>query len=306
MPATVLQPARAEPPAFLSIGHITRDVLPDGSFALGGTVTFATLTVERLGLPAALVTCASADICQQLPSLLPGIGLAARMAARTTTFENRYQDGFRIQYLRARSEPLEIEDVPLPWRAAPIVLLAPLAQELTPEIVALFPRSEGRILAATPQGWLRRWDSDGRVWPTPWEAAEQVLPHLDALILSHDDLLPFANGSRAEAEAILRRWSQLVPLLVATAGREGATLFRKGLAQHFPAYPAREVDPTGAGDVFAAAFLVQLARSGDPVAAVDFANCVASFSVEDVGTRGIPSPTQVEKRLAQRRGSEAG
>lgn len=306
MPATVLQPARAEPPAFLCIGHITRDVLPDGSFALGGTVTFATLTVERLGLPAALVTCASADICQQLPSLLPGIGLAARMAATTTTFENRYQDGFRIQYLRARSEPLETEDVPLPWRAAPIVLLAPLAQELTPEMLALFPRGEGRILAATPQGWLRRWDSDGRIWPTPWEAAEQVLPHLDALILSHDDLLPFANGSRAEAEAILRRWSQLVPLLVATAGREGATLFRQGLAQHFPAYPAREVDPTGAGDVFAAAFLVQLARSGDPAAAVDFANCVASFSVEAVGTRGIPSPDQVEKRLAERRGSDAG
>ncbi|WP_069805933.1 PfkB family carbohydrate kinase [Thermogemmatispora onikobensis] len=306
MPATILQPARAEPPAFLSIGHITRDVLPDGSLALGGTVTFATLTVERLGLPAALVTCAAADLCQQLPALLPGIGLAARLATTTTTFENRYQDGFRIQYLRARSEPLEIEDIPLSWRAAPIVLLAPLTQELAPEMVALFPRGEGRILAATPQGWLRRWDADGRVWPTPWEAAEQVLPHLDALILSHDDLLPFANGSRAEAEAILRRWSQLVPLLVATAGREGATLFRNGQAQHFPAYAAREVDPTGAGDVFAAAFLVQLARSGDPATAVDFANCVASFSVEAVGTSAIPGPTQVEQRLAQRRRSGAG
>nr|BBH94034.1 ribokinase [Thermogemmatispora argillosa] len=306
MSATVLQPARAEPPAFLSIGHITRDVLPDGSFALGGTVTFASLTVERLGLPAALVTCAAADLCQQLPSLLPGIGLAARLASTTTTFENRYQDGFRIQYLRARSEPLTAEDVPPSWRDAPIVLLAPLAQELASEIVTFFPRGEGRLLAATPQGWLRRWDADGRVWPTPWEAAEQVLPQLDALILSHDDLLPFAHGSRAEAVAILRHWSQLVPLLVATAGREGATLFRNGQAEHFPAYPAREVDPTGAGDVFAAAFLVHLARSGDPAAAVDFANCVASFSVEAVGTRGIPTPPQVEERLTLGRRPASG
>ncbi|WP_376796533.1 PfkB family carbohydrate kinase [Thermogemmatispora sp.] len=301
MPATILQPARAEPPAFLCIGHISHDVLPDGSFALGGTVTFASLTVEHLGLPAALVTCAAADLCQQLPDLLPGIGLAVRVASTTTTFENRYQDGFRIQYLRSRSDVLESGDIPPAWRTAPIVLLAPLAQELTPEMVALFPRGEGRILAATPQGWLRRWDADGRVWPTPWEAAERVLPQLDALILSQDDLLPFAHGSRAEAEAILRRWSQLVPLLVATAGRQGATLFRQGQAQHFPAYPAHELDPTGAGDVFAAAFLVHLARSGDPAASVDFANCVASFSVEAVGTQGIPTPSQVEERLAQRR-----
>src|SRR5205823_1678903 len=117
------------------------------------------------------------------------------------------------------------------------------------------------------------------------------------LILSHDDLLPFANGNRANADAILARWSLQLPLLVATDGRHGATLFQHGIRQQFSAYPATEVDPTGAGDVFAAAFLYHLHKHHDPRAAVNFANCVASFSVEQLGVAGIPTLAMVEARL---------
>jgi len=284
-------------PEFLTIGHVTKDVHADGSFSLGGTVTFAALTAYHLGLAAGVVTCADAQLVHDLPSYLNGIALQAHPSLQTTTFANYYQEGFRTQYLHARAEPLQVTDVPEAWHQAPIILLGPLAQELSPEFVTLFPRHPGTIIAATPQGWLRRWDANGRVWPTPWLEAERVLPFLDVLILSHDDLLPFADGNRADADAILRRWSMHVPLLVATDGRHGATLFRRGVTQRFAAYPAQEVDPTGAGDVFAAAFLVHLHRHGDPERAADFANCVASFSVEQPGIQGIPTLPMVEKRL---------
>lgn len=288
-----------EPPSpqFLTIGHVTKDLLPDGSFSLGGTVTFAALTAYRLGLAAGVVTCAEEQLRNELPSRLPGILLQVRPCEQTTTFVNRYKDGFRTQYLVARSAMLSASDVPASWHDAPIMLLGPLAQEFTTEFVTLFPRRPGVLIAATPQGWLRRWDSSGRVWPTPWTAAEQTLPLLDVLILSHDDLLPFSEGNRSEADAILARWSMHVPLLVATDGRHGATLFRYGTTQRFPAYPSREVDPTGAGDVFAAAFLTHLYMHNSPEKAVDFANCVASLSVEQEGIRGIPTLAMVEARL---------
>ena len=276
---------------------MTRDVHPDGSFSLGGTVTFAALTAYRLGLVAGIVTCADAQLITELPGYLPGIGLAVRHSTATTTFANRYHEGFRTQYLHAKAEQMQVEDIPESWRAAPVVLLGPLAQELTPEFVTLFPRRQGVIVAATPQGWLRRWDDDGRVWPTPWSAAEQVLPYLDVLILSHDDLLPFADGNRKEADAMLARWSMHVPLLVATDGRYGATLFQRGLTEHFPAYFITEVDPTGAGDVFAAAFLFYLHKYGDPCKAVNFANCTAALSVEHVGITGIPTLDMVAERI---------
>lgn len=295
----ILQPVKdADTPEFLTIGHVTRDLHPDGSFSLGGTVTFAALTAYRLGLVAAMVTRADRELLAGLPARLAGIGLAANPSPASTTFINSYHEGFRTQYLRARADQLLRKDVPKSWRNAPVVLLGPLAQELSPELVRHFRRRPGALIAATPQGWLRRWDDDGRVWPTPWAAAEEVLPLLDVLILSHDDLLPFASGNRVDADAILTAWSMQVPLLVATDSWHGATLFQHGVTERFPAYAANEVDPTGAGDVFAAAFLTHLYRNGDPRAAVDFANCVASLSIEYEGTEGIPEMETVRERIA--------
>ena len=284
-------------PEFLTIGHATHDMRPDGSSSPGGTVTFAALTAYHLGLASAIVTRADAQLFGELPSHLPGIGLAGRLSPATTTFVNTYDHGFRTQYIRARADLLDAEDIPTTWLGAPIILLAPLAQELTPELLKLFQRRPGTIVAATPQGWLRRWDADGRVWPTPWSDAEQMLPQIDVLILSHDDLLPFAGGNRIEADAMLSRWSLSVPLLVATDGQYGATLFQHGKTHHFPAYYGREVDPTGAGDVFAAAFLVHLHRHGSPEGAVDFANCAASLSIEHEGITGIPTMEAVSARM---------
>jgi sugar/nucleoside kinase (ribokinase family) len=286
-------------PDFLTIGHVTRDVRPEGSFALGGTVTFAALTAYRLGLVPAIVTCASPEWLESIPARLPEICLAGHTSPETTTFVNTYHEGFRTQFLHERADELTAADIPPSWLAAPIVLFGPLDQEFTPALIRDFPRHPGSILAATPQGWLRRWDDGGRVWPSRWTAAEEVLPMLDTLILSHDDLLPFADGNRTDADAILSKWSMHVPLLVATDGRHGATLFRHGQRETFPAYPAAEVDPTGAGDVFAAAFLVHLHRHRDPRQAVDFANCVASLSIEQEGITGIPTLELVEQRMGR-------
>jgi len=286
-------------PEFLAIGHVTRDLRSDGTFSPGGTVTFAALTASHLGLASAIITRADPSLIALLPTFLPAISLHALPSSQTTTFANHYQDGFRTQYLYARAEQLQRADVPPDWRDAPIVLLGPLAQEILPEFVSLFPRRPGALIAATPQGWLRRWDDGGRVWPTPWQTADQLLPLLDVLILSHDDLLPFADGKRNEADAILIQWSTRVPLLVATDGRHGATLFRQGHTQRFPSYPAQEVDPTGAGDVFAAAFLIHLHKHNDPERAVDFANCIASFSIEQADIQGIPTLEMVKQRYPQ-------
>ena len=68
-----------------------------------------------------------------------------------------------------------------------------------------------------------------------------------------------------------------------------------------PAYPINEVDPTGAGDVFAAAFLTHLHKHGNPEQAIDFANCTASFSVEQAGIAGIPTTDMVLQRMTEKK-----
>src|SRR5437667_6763080 len=121
--SSILQPIeKGTFPDFLTIGHITRDILPDQTFSLGGTVTFAALTAYHLGLVAAITTCADAELLTELPDKLPDIGLAIRTSSATTAFVNTYHEGFRTQYLRARADQLQLGDVPGAWRKASIVL----------------------------------------------------------------------------------------------------------------------------------------------------------------------------------------
>ena len=288
-------------PEFLTIGHATRDLLPDGGWRLGGTVTFAALTAQRLGRRAAVVTSGPRDVIEALRQLAPDVLIASVHASDATTFENIYQGRTRSQYLRGRATPLTLEHVPIAWRFAPVVLLAPLAQEVDPQLVAAFPRS---LVAATPQGWLRRWNDNSFVMPGALDAAvEAALPSLGALILSREDLL-LPPGHEAlgrtpdEADAQIATWARVIPIVAVTRGADGAVLLRQGAEPEvFAGYPIREVDPTGAGDVFAAAFLCHLQATGDSRAATDFANRVAALSVEHEGASGIPTQDEVTARF---------
>ncbi len=57
---------------------------------------------------------------------------------------------------------------------------------------------------------------------------------------------------------------------------------------------------TGAGDVFAAAFLVGYHETGDPLEAAAFACCAASCAVEGVGATTLGDRAEIERRRARR------
>ncbi len=271
------------PPDFVVIGHVTKDITPTG-YTIGGTATYAAATVRRLGLRTAIVTSAAADLDL---SPLTGIEVHRVPSETTTTFENIYHGWRRTQYLRAVAAPLDCDAIPDLWETSPIVLLGPLAQEVAPDIVDCFPHA---LVGITPQGWMRAWGEDGRVHPTPWTSAAQVMRRADVLVFSEEDV----GGD----EAVIEGFGRLARLMVVTRGPSGADVFQNGQVTHFPAFEGREVDPTGAGDVFAAAFLVRLRETGDPFQAATFANATSSFAIEGPGISTLPTREQVLARIA--------
>jgi 1D-myo-inositol 3-kinase len=289
-----------EVPDFLAIGHAARDIQPDGDWRLGGSVAFAALSASRLGLKSAVVTSGTGELLAELARTMPDVWVSAIPSQEATTFENVYSNGVRRQYLRGRAANISIDAVPARWRAAPIILLAPLIGEVGLEVAAELSRSMSALLAATPQGWLRRTDSIGRVSPAPFDMAGQILPFLKAMILSYEDVMVDTMTRGVEqAHELVSDWARIVPLVVVTRGAAGALLVQRGHQPRvFPGYPAREVDPTGAGDVFAGAFMAQLYRTGNSAVAMDFANRVAACSVEALGVDGIPTYEEALARFA--------
>ena len=269
------------PPDFLAIGHVAKDLTAE-SFTLGGAVTYAAHTTLQMGMAAAVVTSVEPEL--DLPPAMPGVQVHAIPSPETTTFQNSYLYGKRTQLLKAVGGPIAASDVPAQLSGASHVMLCPLGGEVGHDLAQGFPNA---TVVASIQGWLRRWDSRGRVSPAHWEGRE-VLHHVDAAIFSIEDV-----GDRG----LIEIWKCMAPVLIMTMGIKGARIHVHGEWHHVKPFPTREVDPTGAGDVFGAAYLIRYRETADPLESARFASCAASFCVESKGVSGVPTRAQVEERL---------
>jgi 1D-myo-inositol 3-kinase len=274
-----------QPPEFVVVGHVCQDLLPNGRLSLGGSVSYAATTALRLGYRVGVVTSAGPEM--DLDQALPDSQIAYRRAEQTTLFENIYHDGQRTQILHQRASVLTCEDIPPDWRSAPMVYVGSIDQEIDEGVFFCFAAES--LIGVMPQGLFRCWDEGGRVAFAEWEPRTSVLQRIKLLVISELDV---PNPGRRAAE-----WARDVDIVVVTHAERGATVYQAGDVCHYPSRPAQQVDPTGAGDVFAAAFLIRVAETGKVAEAAVFANVVASFSVEGPGVGGIPWRSQVETYL---------
>ncbi len=273
-----------EPVDYLVIGHLSCDITPDGP-RLGGTAAYAALTGRVLGLRVGVVTAWGGEVPLDV---LDGIKVQSVPARRSTTFENKYTSAGRIQHIHHTAPDLSFENIPEAWRRAPIVHVGPIAGEAKSLVDGEFPSS---LLGLTPQGWLRKWDSAGRVGPGTWPEAHEMLARAGAAVLSIEDV----GGDEDRIEAM----AAACKVLAVTEGSAGARLYWNGDLRRFHAPSLEEVDATGAGDIFAASFFWRLYVTRDPWAAARFATHLASFSVKRRGPDGIPTQEEIQTCLVE-------
>lgn len=269
-----------EPIDYLLIGHVAHDLTPTGP-RLGGTVAYSALTAHALGMRVGIVTAAGPETSLEP---LKGISVISLPSAQSTTFENIYTPNGRIQYLRAQAKRIDFNHVPEAWRNASIIHLGPIANEMDSTLPKEFSPD---LLGITPQGWMRTWDSGCRVSPVPWANPESAFAQAGAVIISREDV-----GGNDE---VIEHYAQQTHVLAVTEGAAGAVLYWHGDRRRFRAPETSEIDATGAGDVFAAAFFVRLFNTRDPWEATRFATLIASRSVTRVGLEGIPTPRDIEE-----------
>jgi len=273
-----------KPLDYLTIGHVTKDLTASG-FTLGGTVSYSSLTAKAFGLKSSIFTSFAADTDV---TALNGIEIFRKSSDGTTTFENIDTSSGRKQYLHHTAETLMAEDIPVELSCSRILHMGPIANEVDPEIAALFPDA---FIGLTPQGWMRSRRADDLIDYQEWTPTKTLIENTDAVVISVEDV----HGD----EELISHYANCFKVFAVTEGIDGARVYWHGDVRRFRAPKVDVVDLTGAGDIFAAAFFIRLEATCDPWKSAALAVNLASSSVTRSGLEGVPSQEEVKSNLVE-------
>jgi sugar/nucleoside kinase (ribokinase family) len=254
---------------YVTVGHVTVDVMADGTRRPGGGAFYSALQAARLGLRTLIVT---KGVPEEIEELLEPyrdeLSLQVLEAEHTTTLATAGSGAKRKQHVLAWAgaitEPLVLN--------TSILHLAAVARE-TPKRW----RGHPDFVGLTPQGLVREWGESGEISLVRMDPFD--LPsHFDAAVLSESELScceQLAEGA----------------LLAVTAGSQ-PTLVHLGDGVVVPVplpvpLVAEPRDDLGAGDVFAAAFFVALRDGLSALEAAAYGNAAAAVRISGVGPRAV-------------------
>ena len=115
------------------------------------------------------------------------------------------------------------------------------------------------------------------------DAFREALKQADLLFCNTSEACAVTGA--ASAEEAFARLKDIVPSAVVTAGPDGAHVRHNGAEAHVAAFPCEPKDLTGAGDMFAGAFLHGIVLGIAPARAARAASFLAMKVITQVGAR---------------------
>jgi len=282
----------AAQPTVVVVGAATRDIASDDprGWKLGGGVTYSSIAAARLPVTvrALIGVDETAATAEELDAIRDA-GVDVRLVPLTSgpVFDNRRTPTGRQQFAVAASDLLAPSFLPEDWRAPDAALLAPVAGEVSEEWSTAFAPATFVTLAA--QGLLRRLHPGEEVVRLAFEHGP-IIHRADAIALSREDV--------AAGAPPIRDWTRPGQTLLITHGRRGSVVLRRtetGLAGRFvpPLPPRKAVDPTGAGDTFAAVWLAARMLVGGGWRPQVVASAMSSLAVMTSSMSNTPSTTDL-------------
>lgn len=270
------------------VGPVTWDevITEQASMVAGGTALYTARASEALGTTAHVLTLAGQDA--ELAAL--GASTAHRVEASTLTLRHEFPGGVRVQTLiQAPGRTLTPDDVPSEWPEPATLLLAPLLAEDV-DVVAFideYPTAEVGLLA---QGLQRAVLPDNRIAHRAQPSSallDSARPNV-SIFLSEEEIALWPADA---LDHLARRCGRVV----VTRGASGARIVsRTGTREVAPVH-VDPVDATGAGDVFAATFILAQ-RAGEEFAG-RLAAAFAAAACEVRGPGMLPSLNEIEARF---------
>jgi|SRR5580692_1215401 1D-myo-inositol 3-kinase len=277
---------------YTTVGHVTIDVLEDGSRQAGGAAFYSALQAARLGLRALIVTRGlESEIEQALERYRDELHVQVLPARNTTTLQTSGYGSHRVQRMLAWAGPIA-QDIAVD---STILHFAPVARESPSRW-----RGQAAFVGLTPQGLVRDWSGPRkqiRTAPPTRAAARGAM-----LVAEQCQAVVVSEHERASCAGLIARASAAGAVIAITAGERPNTIVGPNGTEMELCVPAiaRPCDDLGAGDVFAAAFFIALADGRRALDAARFANAAAAVRMSGVsaGADAIGGLAEIEARLA--------
>ena len=294
-------------PQLVGLGNLILDdvVFPDGRTRFGeagGAMLYAALGAALWRLPMGVVSACGTDYPRAMLDALATRGIQLDgvhpLAGPTLRTWLLYEGRVRRVVHRldgpthAQVSPLS-GDIPASWAGAPAFHLSPMPLDVQREVVEVLTGRPGALLSLDPFVLVTAETFD------EWR---ELASRVDVFFASEDEML--LEEARADPRPLLQQLaSGRLRFVLFKRGARGGLLYdaRESRFVEWPARARRVVDPTGAGDAFAAGFLAGLLR-GDPLERALARGVVgASFAVEDWGPAGLlgATPESAEARLVE-------
>lgn len=266
--------------ALVAVGHVTHD-LYGSRLEAGGSAYYAAQVWRHLGARARVVTAFGTDFVAY--DAFDGLEVSSLREGQTTAFRNLYLADGRSQSIAAVAPAVDVSGYPPHWGTPAVLFLCPVFGEVAMDAwVGL----DAELRAIGLQGWIKTADRAGREGLVPvvrraFEPSLAALGRVDIAFCSDEDLV----GQTGLFECLRAH----VGCLVRTRGAAGSDVYVDGRRFHVGIHPARQVDPTGAGDCFAAGFLFARHQGFDWADAARFAAAVASIVIEAQAGGSLPN-----------------
>jgi sugar/nucleoside kinase (ribokinase family) len=245
------------------VGNLSLDRIAGAPPRIGGGPYHAARGLRLLAARGEVIArCADGDRRFLLPRLaVLGVPLQLLRGTHTTGFSFEYDGEARTMSVDAIGDAWTPRDARAVNRHVRWVHVAALLRSDFPaETLAELAR--GRRLLLDAQGLVRQ----------PQVGPLQLDADFDSELLRHVSILKLAE----EEAAIVGEVD--VPERIVTLGSRGSIVYADGRQTRVPAWPLVR-DPTGAGDVFSAAYLVARAAGHAPAAAARRATSVVAASL---------------------------
>ena len=282
--------------------YIKTPSVTTGTRVLSGCSTNGCLALARLGHATTLVGRIGADFHERFVADTQHYSIASVMQLCEQT------GGFGLIYDERGNRTLDvlgiaalITQVPAITSQAEAIIIGPILQETSPELIEQIHMLSDAPLFLDPQGLLRRVGSQGRIEHFCPSEFARVAP-LCRVIKANEMEAEVITGinPRADRVGTLRGLKALGCEIAIITLAEAGSLIDDGERQYvIPSYATDARDPTGAGDTYMAGFIhAYLQNPSDLYTAGCYGAATASIWIEHTGPTAPVTRDEVERRAA--------